>query len=149
MTTAIAVRADFYQSNSVITRWQNFWMQATVDGYAPKGFQTSEILLNRSADEGGITMQLPATADDISFFLTAIENEYLVDVRLYEQEVTGSMPTSFNTMTMVGRFVGEVQTMQMSITDLNVSIGAALDAINGDIPGRRITTSLVGRLPSL
>ena len=149
MTTAIAVRADFYQSNSVIARWQNFWMQSTVDGYAPKGFQTSQILLNRSADEGGITMQLPATADDISFFLTAIENEYLVDVRLYEQEVTGSMPASFSTMVMVGRFVGEVQTMQMTITQLNISIGAALDAINADIPGRRITTSLVGRLPSL
>ena len=149
MATALAIRVKFYQGNDVKARWQNFWMQSTIDGYSPKSFQTSEILLNRSADEGGITIRMPALADDMNFFLAAIEGEYLADVRMYEQEVTNEMPVSFGSMALVGRFVGEVQTMQMTISDLTVAVGAALDAINGDIPGRRITTSLVGRLPIL
>ena len=92
---------------------------------------------------------LPALADDIGFFLTCIESEYLADVRLYEQEIQENIPTTMQEMQLVARFVGEVQTMAMTPTDLSVAIGAAMDAINGEIPGRRITTSLVGRLPSL
>ena len=149
MTSAIAVRIRFYAEASTKAQWQNFWMNNVVDGYAPKSFQTSDILLNRSADEGGITVVLPALADDMQFFLTAIENEYLADVQLFEQEVAEQMPVSFDTMSLVARFVGEVQTMRMTISDLTVAIGAAIDAINGDIPGRRVTTSLVGRLPIL
>ena len=30
-----------------------------------------------------------------------------------------------------------------------VELGAAIDAVSGEIPGRKITTSLVGRLPTL
>ena len=149
MATALAVCVKFYQGNDVKARWQNFWMQSTIDGYSPKSFQTSEILLNRSADEGGITLTLPALADDKDFFLDAIQGEYLADVRMYEQEIASEMPASFASMALVGRFVGEVQAMRMTVSDLTISVGAAVDAINGDIPGRRITTSLVGRLPSL
>ena len=149
MTTAVAARVLIYQETSVKAQWQNFWMNQVIDGCSPKSFQTSDILLNRSADEGGITLRLPTLATDIEFFLVAIENEYLVEVNLYEQEVTDQMPVSFQQMTLAGRFVGEVQAMEMTTTDLTISIGAALDAINGDIPGRRVTTSLVGRLPSL
>ena len=149
MTTAIAARIHFYKDSETKAQWQNFWMDRTIEGFAPKNFNTSEILLNRSADEGGITLLLPALADDISFFLTAIENEYLADVRLYEQEIQQEMPTTMQEMQLVARFVGEVQTMTMTPTELSVAIGAAMDAINGEIPGRRITTSLVGRLPSL
>jgi len=39
--------------------------------------------------------------------------------------------------------------MQTDLTTIQAEIGAAMDAISGDIPGRKITTSLVGRLPSL
>ena len=149
MTTAIAARIRFYKDSETKAQWQNFWMDKTVDGYTPKSFNTSEILLNRSADEGGITLMLPALADDINFFLTCIESEYLADVRLYEQEIQQEMPTTMQEMQLVARFVGEVQAMTMTPAALSVAIGAAMDAINGEIPGRRITTSLVGRLPSL
>ena len=149
MTTAIVSTVRFYLNNATQGQWQNFWMQKTVDGYVPVNFKTSEILLNRSADEGGITLQLPALADHVNFFLQAIENEYLADVRLYEQDVSTDLPSSISGMTMISRFTGEVQTMSMTIETLTVAIGAGIDAVNGEIPGRRITTSLVGRLPTL
>lgn len=149
MTTAIVTTVRFYLDGSTKGQWQNFWNDRTVDGYVPMSFKTSEILLNRSADEGGITMQLPCLSDHIDFFLQAIENEYLADVRLYEQDVSTDMPSDISSMTMISRFVGEVQTMSMTIDTVAVSIGAGIDAVNGEIPGRRITTSLVGRLPTL
>ena len=50
---------------------------------------------------------------------------------------------------MIAQFVGELMGMDTDLTRINVALGAAMDAISGDIPGRKITTSLVGRLPSL
>ena len=38
--------------------------------------------------------------------------------------------------------------MHTDLVELSVELGAAIDAVSGDIPGRKITTSLVGRLPS-
>ena len=46
--------------------------------------------------------------------------------------------------TLVAQFVGEVVSMQTDLTTIEVELGAAMDAISGDIPGRKITTSLVG-----
>lgn len=146
---AIAARVRIYQNTETKAQWQNFWMDKTVAGYAPKRFNTSAIFLNRTADEGGITLSMPALADDIGFILAAIEGEYLADVQLYEQRISEFLPNEFSDMTLIGRFVGEIQTMQMNVTSMSVEIGAAIDAVNGEIPGRRITTSLVGRLPAL
>ena len=149
MTSAIVTTVRFYLNGSTKAQWQNFWNDKTVGGFNPMSFKTSAILMNRSADEGGITIQLPCLADHINFFLQAIENEYLADVRLYEQDVSTDMPNDLSSMTLISRFVGEVQTMNMTVDTVAVSIGAGIDAVNGEIPGRRITTSLVGRLPTL
>ena len=46
--------------------------------------------------------------------------------------------------TIVAAFTGEIMGMQTDLTTIEVEIGAAIDAISGDIPGRKITTSLVG-----
>ena len=149
MTTAIVSTVRFYLDGITKAAWQNFWNAKTVDGFAPVNFTTSEILLNRSADEGGITLAVPTVNEHINFFLDGIENEYLAEVQLYEQTVEGAMPTNLSGMTLIARFVGEVQTMNMTVETLTISIGAGIDAVNGEIPGRRITTSLVGRLPTL
>ena len=149
MTTAIATTIRFYLDTATKAKWQNFWVDKTVNGYSSVSFKTSNILMNRSVDEGGITLMLPCLADHIEFVLRAIENEYLADVRLWEQEVIADMPNDMSGMTMISRFVGEVQAMNMTVDTVTVSIGAGIDAVNGEIPGRRITTSLVGRLPTL
>ena len=149
MTTAIAAFLQFYSDNTTHGSWQNFFVDKTVNGYAYVSFDTSEILINRSADEGGITIRLAATNRHLGFIETAISSEYLAQITLYEMPATSGMPNSLNNATVVARFLGEVITMQTNLITIDVEIGAAMDAISGDIPGRKITTSLVGRLPSL
>ena len=149
MTVALATQIRFYQGSNDKQKWQNFFNNQSVDGYAYKAFDTSEILMNRSADEGGVTLTMVALKDTVDFFLAAIEGEYLAEILVYEFEVVSALPTSFAGGSVVARFVGEVQTMTLDLTQLTVSIGAAIDAVRGEIPGRRITTSLVGRLPTL
>jgi hypothetical protein len=149
MTTAIAAFLQFYSGNTVHGSWQNFFVDKTVSGYAFVNFDVSEIMLNRSADEGGITVSMAATDNHLGFLETAISSEYLARITLYEMPVNSSLPTDLSNATVVARFVGEVMGMQTDLVTIQAEIGAAIDAISGEIPGRKITTSLVGRLPTL
>ena len=149
MTTAIAAFLQFYNGSTIHGSWQNFFVDKTVSGHTYVSFDTSEILLNRTADEGGVTLSMAATDNHLYFLETAISSEYLARITLYEMPVTSSMPTNLNNATVVARFVGEVMGMQTDLATIKAELGSAVDAISGDIPGRKITTSLVGRLPSL
>ena len=149
MTTAIAAFLQFYNGSTIHGSWQNFFVDKTVSGHTYVSFDTSEILLNRTADEGGVTLSMAATDNHLNFLETAISSEYLARITLYEMPVTSSMPTNLNNATVVARFVGEVMGMQTDLVTIKAELGAAVDAISGEIPGRKITTSLVGRLPSL
>ena len=149
MTTAIAAFLQFYSGDTVHGSWQNFFIGKVVNGYQYVSFDTSEILINRTADEGGITVSMAATSNHLGFLETAISSEYLARITLYEMPVNSSMPTDLSSATVVAKFVGEVTTMQTDLITIEAEIGAAIDAISGEIPGRKITTSLVGRLPTL
>lgn len=149
MTTAIAAFLQFYSGNTVHGSWQNFFVDKTVSGYAFVSFDVSEIMLNRSADEGGVTVSMAATDNHLGFLETAISSEYLAKITLYEMPVSSSLPTDLSNATVVARFVGEVMGMQTDLVTIQAELGAAIDAISGEIPGRKITTSLVGRLPTL
>ena len=149
MTTAIAAFLQFYSGSTIHGSWQNFFVDKTVSGHAFVSFDTSEILLNRTADEGGVTLSMAATDNHLGFLETAISSEYLARITLYEMPVSPSLPTDLSNATVIARFVGEVMGMQTDLVTIQAELGAAIDAISGEIPGRKITTSLVGRLPSL
>jgi hypothetical protein len=92
---------------------------------------------------------MAATDNHLGFLETAISSEYLARITLYEMPVSTSLPTDLSNATVIAQFVGEVMGMQTDLVTIQAELGAAIDAISGDIPGRKITTSLVGRLPTL
>jgi hypothetical protein len=147
METAIAVRLKFYKDGATFAQWQNFWVDKTIDGYGFVNFTTGEILMNRTADEGGVALSVAATQAHLQLFETAIANEHLCLIEVLEMPAGSSSDPAQSTL--IAKFVGEVVAMDTDLTQINVALGAAMDAISGDIPGRKITTSLVGRLPSL
>ena len=148
METAIAALLMFYKGTTVFARWQNFWVNETINQTQFVNFDVSEVMMNRSADEGGVTLTIPATDAHLQLIDTAIANEHLCQIQIVEMPANGA---TFDPMsaTLIAQFVGEVMAMQTDLTQIEVEIGTAMDAISGDIPGRKITTSLVGRLPSL
>ena len=130
-------------------RWQNFFIGKTVSGHVYRSFDSTDILMNRNASEGGLTIRMPALADSLNLFEVGLDNEWMVRVVLYELPVTTGMPTDLTNALIVARFLGEVLGIQTDLTELVIEVGTALSAISGNIPGRRVTTSLVGRLPTL
>ena len=148
METAIAALVMFYKDGTVFARWQNFWVNETINQTQFVNFDVSEVMMNRSADEGGVTLTIPATNAHLQLIDTAIANEYLCQIQIVEMPANGATFDPLSS-TLIAQFVGEVLAMQTDLTQIEVEIGTAMDAISGDIPGRKITTSLVGRLPSL
>ena len=150
-TSAIAIFLEVYdpETGANKARWQNFFIDRTVSGHVFRSFQSSDILMNRSASEGGVSLEMAATQDNLSLFALGMDSEWMAKVTLYEMPVTTAMPTNIDNAVVIARFLGEILDLSTNLTSLSVEIGTALSAINGNIPGRKITTSLVGRLPTL
>mgnify|MGYP001173348666 CR=1 FL=1 len=146
---AMATTLRFFAGNTDVFKWQNFWVDKTIDGYSFHSFQTSDIYFNRSADEGGLSIEMAATQQNLAYMEAAINEAFLIEIQVYEFNVDGGMPSSIGEGTMVARFIGEAIEMNCDLTTLTVTIGAGIDAVTEDIPGRKFTTSLVGRLPVL
>lgn len=145
----IATFLRFFTGNTDVFKWQNFFVDKTVDGHAYHSFSASEIALNRSASDGGITLELPLTKQSLFYMEAAYNEAYLIEIQLYELPLTAGIPTGIGSGTQVARFVGEVVAMSCDLVTLTVELGAGIDAVSEDIPGRKFTTSLVGRLPVL
>jgi hypothetical protein len=155
MTTAIAAFLKVYDHDPVPgdpgirLQWQNFFVGQNIDGYAFKPFTVSEIVMNRAADEGGLQVEMPCIKLDLDFFRASLDAERLLEVVLYEMNVDSGIPGGIGGATVVSRFVGEIISISTDLVKIELDVGAAIDAISGEIPGRRVTTSVVGRLPTL
>ena len=155
MTTAIATFLRVYDHSPVPpddgTRklWQNFFVGKTINGHVFEPFEISDVIMNRTADEGGISLTCSPLQQNLNFFVASLEAERLLSVELYEMAVETQLPTDISGGTLIARFVGEIIALQTNLMSIEVEIGAAIDAVSGEIPGRRVTTSVVGRLPTL
>jgi hypothetical protein len=155
MTTAIAAFLRVYDHSPIPpddgTRklWQNFFVGKTVNGHLFEPFEISDVIMNRTADEGGISLTCSPLQQNLDFFVASMEAERLLAIELYEMTVDGEIPTDISGGTLIARFVGEIIALQTDLLSIQVEVGAAIDAVSGEIPGRRVTTSVVGRLPTL
>jgi hypothetical protein len=129
--------------------WQNFFVGKTVNGHLFEPFEISDVIMNRTADEGGISLTCSPLQQNLDFFVASMEAERLLAIELYEMTVDGEIPTDISGGTLIARFVGEIIALQTDLLSIQVEVGAAIDAVSGEIPGRRVTTSVVGRLPTL
>ena len=145
---ALAQFVRFYDTAGDRVKWQNFFVNEVVQGHEFRDFRATSILVNRSASEGGITIEFPALEEVLSLMDQAIAYGWLVDTKVYQLSMGGSGWT-LSGATVVAQFFGEVIGVQTDLSTLSVELGLGLDAITGQIPGRKMTSSLVGRLPTL
>ena len=119
-----------------------------IGNYEYQPFGVSTIQVNRSADEGGITIEGPSSTRFLNQFTRAVNGQHIVYVELL-QMTNGATATNFNNFHVVAAFTGVALTMTNNLTQTRLSVGAAINAISGDVPGRKMTSSLVGVLPTL
>ena len=146
---AVATFLRFFTGNTDVFKWQNFFVNKEVDGFAYEPFTTGTIIFNRSMSEGGLAIEMPMTAQNLTYMEASINEGFLIEILLYELPVVDGPPTSLDGAKQVSKFLGEVIEIQTDLTVLSAELGTGIDAVAGDVPGRKITTNLVGRMPRI
>ena len=144
---ALATKIRVFKGNTDLFKWQNFFVNQTVDGFEHYPFMTSSAVVNRTASEGGFAIQLALTQANLTYFEAAINEQFLIEVEMYELPIAAVTAADFSTATRVARFIGETMQMSCTMEGISVEFGSTIFAFRGDIPSRKYTTSLVGRLP--
>ena len=145
---SLCQQVKIFKGQETYALWQNYFANETVDGYEFQPFSASAIQVNRSADEGGIVIEGPSTYRLLTQFEASVNDQHIVEVRLLQQ--AGTVTTSsFSNFQLIGMFTGVALTMTNNLTGLRLSVGTAIDAISGNVPGRKITLADVGELPKV
>lgn len=145
---SICQQVKISKGGQTYAQWQNYFSNVTVEGYEFQPFSVSTIQVNRSADEGGITIEGPATYRFLTQFEASVNDQHVVEVKLLQQSGSVTQP-SFGSFQEVAMFTGVALTMTNNLTGVRLSVGSAIDAITGDVPGRKLTLSDVRELPKI
>jgi hypothetical protein len=135
----------FFKGSVDFHKWQNYFIGQAVDGYDYQGFRSSGVLTNRSSDENGVSIEMPANPSILGMMETAIGDQWLCESIVYRL----TDPTSAATKVVASRFIGEVLGVSTDMVTIKFELGAGIDALTAQIPGRKITSALVGSLPQI
>jgi hypothetical protein len=141
MAQGIASYVRFHSGGTVHAFWQNFYVGQTSHGAAFKSFDAGTAVVTRTADEASSSLRFAAEPSMIAFVEAALQGQYLVDLELYTVDGGGR--------TLVSAFLGEVVGANTDAVAITIELGLALDALTAQIPGRRMTTALIGNVPKL
>jgi hypothetical protein len=145
MAQGIASYVRFYSGGTTYANWQNFYVGETSHGATFQDFNAGSGVVTRTADEAASSMSLPALPNLVQFTEAAIQGQYLVELNLYTVD-----PASANgSRVLVSAFLGEVVGASVDPVAITLELGLALDALTAQIPGRRMTTALIGNVPKL
>lgn len=137
-----------YDGSTTYARRQSYYVNQDVtwDGavwsYFP--FNINGLLSASGSSGNDITITLPATTYAVDLFRTALNENRLCEVQIYDfdSELSQNQPQS--SQTRIAIFVGEVVEVSGSFTELNVSLGPSLSPVGAQVPPRNYTTLLVG-----
>jgi hypothetical protein len=76
------------------------------------------------------------------FATTVIEGQYLANVRTVLIN-----PDNKEDYTLINRYFGQIVSGQWTSTALTIELASVFDAVGSDVPRKRLTQQLVGRLP--
>ena len=94
-------------------------------------------------DENGISIEMPANPSILGMMETAIGDQWLCESIVYRL----TDPSNAATRVVAARFIGEVLGVSTDMVTIGFELGAGIDALTAQIPGRKITSALVGSMP--
>jgi phage-related protein len=128
-------------------RFQNFYINKTTNyqgasyNFVPFGF--SGVTVNRNGDNIEASLVFPNNGLSRSWVVTAVENFWLATVYVMILD-----PDNVNPPTLLHRYIGQVATGGWDETSITLKLNTILDAVDSNIPMRRITKNLVGAIPT-
>jgi hypothetical protein len=137
-----------FDNSATYYRWQNFYFNQTVTwdsvlwNYHP--FVLNAMVGTATQSEAGISVTLPATSVAVIALRTALDKNWLCELKMYEFDTRLSQQVPQAGQLLIGAFIGEVVGLGGSFTELDVSIGSSLAPVGAQVPPRSFSSRLVG-----
>ena len=134
------------KDQTVVYRFQNFYIDfnAEYDGFSwsflPFGF--SGVSVNRNGDNTSASLVFPNNQLSRNWGVQAVTERWLANVLVMSLD-----PDDRTTGTLMHQYFGQVATGNWDETSLQLQLNTVLDAVGSDVPGRRLTQSLIGNIP--
>lgn len=138
-SAALAIFVRLYTASGDRARWQNYYVEQTVDGYEFMSFTSAPMVTTVSSDENSIGLVLPPLPAVLRTVESAINEQWLAEAQMYELES--------GVKTLVATTFGVVLAAAFEPGAITLEMGMALDALTAQVPGRRFTTALIGNIP--
>jgi len=129
-------------------RWQNYYVNSTVTwnsktwDYFP--FEFGGVTESAAIGQTSATLQLPATTLAVTAIESALFNQYVCEVRVYEFDNRLSNRVPQSGQILIADFSGQVLNVSGSLISLEVELGSALSPVGAQIPPRTYNSRLVG-----
>jgi hypothetical protein len=148
MNRAQAHYLRIYKSTTDYELWQSYYVNKTVTvdskNYQYFPFQTGGIQESSALGALGMSLTVPASQKAIEAFEAAINNQWLVEISVYEFDSRLGNGSPQSGQILITSFVGQVTSLSGSFTRLEIGLGSALATVGSQAPPRTFTTALVG-----
>ena len=134
------------KDQTVVYRFQNFHIgqNAEYDGFTwsflPFGF--SGVSVNRNGDNTSASLVFPNNQISRNWGVQTVTERWLANVLVVNLD-----PDDRTTGTLMHQYFGQVAAGNWDETTLQLDLNTILDAVGSDVPGRRLTQSLIGNIP--
>lgn len=135
-------------NGSVLHRWQNYWINQTVDQHTFLAFQADSIFSRLSPGSDSLSILMPISASLLSIVDAGLLQYYVGKVDLYQflPTANGTPPGAKET---IASYTGEFVSAEITADSISLSIGSNLDSTESQVPIRKFTTTLAGSPPKL
>jgi len=128
--------------------WQSYYVNSTISlnskswSYFPF---TADGLLSSSASGGNtVSLTCPATTTAIAALTEALNNQYLVELKVYEFDSRLANNAPQSNQSSIVTFLGVIISINGSFETLNINLGSSISPVGASAPPRKFTTDLVG-----
>jgi hypothetical protein len=150
MARAQAQYLEVFDESISYQRWQNYYISSSVvwNGvlWQWADFNCDGLLDSDGADEGGLSIVLPAAPDIVSEIEDSFRTAKLMAIHSYEFDdlLPGARLAPLDDQTLVAGFVGEVVGARCTLETIEVELGSSLSPVGAQVPPRLFTTELIG-----
>lgn len=137
-----------FNESSTFYRWQNYYIGQTVTlgsaswSYHP--FESNGLVSGTTGGDSSLSIKVPATTLAVTVFQTAIDNNYLCEIKIYQFYSALQQTAPQAEQITVGTYVGEVIGISGTFAELEIQLGSSLSPVGAQVPPRKYTGSLVG-----
>ena len=135
------------QSGGKVYRFQNFYINKTANyqgvpyGFLPFGF--SGVTVSRTGDNIEASLGFPNNALSRAWVVNAVQDFWIATVYVMTLDPDNAQPPA-----LLHRYVGQVAAGAWDETIVTLKLNTVLDAVDSNVPMRRLTRELVGAIPT-